>query len=156
MLWTILGLIVIGLIAGLIARAVIPGKQSMGILLTIVLGIVGSFVGGFLGFLLFGSDPNGGFLQPAGIIGSIIGAIIVLGIYVFLARRRGTERRNAEHRARVATGTGPAQLRLGAGLVPDGSPVDCTGRRRGGWLLFGFPQDLTYRPVLGLRLDELV
>jgi uncharacterized membrane protein YeaQ/YmgE (transglycosylase-associated protein family) len=90
MLWTILGLIVVGLIAGLIARAVIPGKQSMGILLTIVLGIVGSFVGGFLGYLIFGSDPNGGFLQPAGIIGSIIGAIIVLLIYVMVARRRGT------------------------------------------------------------------
>ena len=90
MLWTIIGLIVIGLIAGLIARAVIPGKQSMGILLTIVLGIVGSFIGGFLGFLIFGSDPNGGFLQPSGIIGSIIGAIIVLGLYVFFARRRVT------------------------------------------------------------------
>ena len=88
MLWTILGLIVIGLIAGLLARAIIPGKQSMGILLTIVLGIVGSFVGGFLGFLLFGADPNGGFLQPSGIIGSIIGAIIVLGIYVAVVRRR--------------------------------------------------------------------
>ena len=88
MLWTIIGLIIIGAIAGLIARAVIPGKQSMGILLTIVLGIVGSFVGGFLGFLIFGSDPNGGFLQPSGIIGSILGAIIVLGIYVFVARRR--------------------------------------------------------------------
>jgi uncharacterized membrane protein YeaQ/YmgE (transglycosylase-associated protein family) len=88
MIWTIIGLIIIGLIAGLIARAVIPGKQSMGILLTIVLGIVGSFVGGFLGFLIFGSDPEGGFLQPAGIIGSILGAIIVLGIYVFVARRR--------------------------------------------------------------------
>ena len=90
MLWTIIGLIVIGLIAGLIARAVIPGKQSMGILLTIVLGIVGSFIGGFLGFLIFGSDPNGGFLQPSGIIGSIIGSIIVLGLYVFFARRRVT------------------------------------------------------------------
>ena len=88
MLWTILGLILIGLIAGLLARAIIPGKQSMGILLTIVLGIVGSFVGGFLGFLLFGADPNGGFLQPSGIIGSILGAIIVLGIYVAVARRR--------------------------------------------------------------------
>jgi uncharacterized membrane protein YeaQ/YmgE (transglycosylase-associated protein family) len=92
MLWTILGLIIIGLIAGFIARAVIPGKQSMGILMTIVLGVVGSFVGGFLGFLLFGSDPNGGFLQPAGIIGSILGAIIVLGVYVFFARRRGVTR----------------------------------------------------------------
>jgi len=90
MLWTIIGLIVIGLIAGLIARAVIPGKQSIGILMTIVLGIVGSFVGGFLGFLIFGSDPNGGFLQPSGIIGSIIGAIIVLGLYVLVARRRVT------------------------------------------------------------------
>jgi uncharacterized membrane protein YeaQ/YmgE (transglycosylase-associated protein family) len=93
MLWTIIGLIIIGLIAGLIARAVIPGRQSMGILLTIVLGIVGSFVGGFLGFLIFGSDPNGGFLQPSGIIGSIIGAIIVLAIYVFVARRRGVSSR---------------------------------------------------------------
>ncbi|WP_460775122.1 GlsB/YeaQ/YmgE family stress response membrane protein [Microbacterium sp. GXF7504] len=92
MLWTILGLIVVGLIAGLIARAVIPGKQSMGILMTIVLGIVGSFVGGFLGFLLFGSDPNGGFLQPSGILGSIIGAIIVLAIYVFATRGRRTTR----------------------------------------------------------------
>ncbi|MFB7894599.1 GlsB/YeaQ/YmgE family stress response membrane protein [Microbacterium sp. NPDC056044] len=92
MLWTILGLIIIGLIAGLIARAIIPGKQSMGILLTIVLGIVGSFVGGFLGFLLFGSDPNGGFLQPSGIIGSILGSIVVLGLYVLFTRRRGVNR----------------------------------------------------------------
>ena len=92
MLWTIIGLIVIGLIAGFIARAIIPGKQSMGILLTIVLGIVGSFVGGFLGFLIFGSDPNGGFLQPSGIIGSILGSIIVLGLYVFFARRRSVTR----------------------------------------------------------------
>ncbi|TDN91669.1 GlsB/YeaQ/YmgE family stress response membrane protein [Microbacterium sp. BK668] len=92
MLWTILGLIVIGLIAGLIARAVIPGKQSIGILMTIVLGIVGSFVGGFLGFLIFGADPQGGFLQPSGIIGSIIGAIIVLGIYVAVTRRRSVTR----------------------------------------------------------------
>jgi uncharacterized membrane protein YeaQ/YmgE (transglycosylase-associated protein family) len=90
MLGTILGLIIVGLIAGFIARAVIPGKQKIGILMTIVLGIVGSFVGGFLGFLLFGADPNGGFLQPSGIIGSIIGAIIVLGIYVAVSRRRVT------------------------------------------------------------------
>ena len=88
MLGTIIGLIIVGAIAGFIARAVIPGKQSMGILMTILLGIVGSFVGGFLGFLIFGKDPNGGFLQPSGIIGSIIGAIIVLGIYVLVTRRR--------------------------------------------------------------------
>ena len=92
MLGTIIGLIIVGLIAGFIARAVIPGKQSIGILMTIVLGIVGSFVGGFLGFLIFGSDPNGGFLQPAGIIGSILGSIIVLGLYVLFTRRRGVTR----------------------------------------------------------------
>ena len=88
MLWTILGLIVIGLIAGLLARAIIPGKQSMGILLTIVLGIVGSFVGGFLGYLLFRNDAGAGFLQPAGIIGSIIGAIIVLLVYLKVGKGR--------------------------------------------------------------------
>ena len=95
MLWTILGLIIIGLIAGLIARAVIPGRQSIGILMTIVLGIVGSFVGGFLGFLIFGADPQGGFLQPAGIIGSIIGSIIVLLVYLRMGRgtSRGTTAR---------------------------------------------------------------
>jgi uncharacterized membrane protein YeaQ/YmgE (transglycosylase-associated protein family) len=92
MLWTILGLLVIGLIAGLIARAIIPGKQSMGILLTIVLGIIGSFVGGFLGYLIFNSDPNGGFFQASGIIGSIIGAIVVLGIYVAVTRRSSARR----------------------------------------------------------------
>jgi uncharacterized membrane protein YeaQ/YmgE (transglycosylase-associated protein family) len=92
MLWTILGLILVGLLAGFIARAVIPGKQSMGILMTIVLGIIGSFVGGFLGFLIFGSDPSEGFLQASGIIGSIIGAIIVLGIYVAVTGRRGSAR----------------------------------------------------------------
>ncbi|GAA1700629.1 GlsB/YeaQ/YmgE family stress response membrane protein [Microbacterium sediminicola] len=91
MLWTILGLIIVGLIAGLIARAVIPGKQSMGILMTIVLGVVGSFVGGFLGYVIFGADPSGGFFQASGLLGSIIGAIIVLGLYV-LANRKSVTR----------------------------------------------------------------
>jgi len=92
MLWTILGLIVVGLIAGFIARAIIPGKQSMSILMTIILGIIGSLVGGFLGFLIFQHDPNEGFLQPSGIIGSIIGAVIVLGIYVAVTRRSSAQR----------------------------------------------------------------
>lgn len=50
----------------------------MSILMTIVLRIVGSFVGGFLGYLIFGTDNADGFFQPSGIVGSIIGAIIVL------------------------------------------------------------------------------
>ena len=74
-------LLIVGAIAGFIARALVPGKDSMGILPTIVLGIVGSFIGGFLGALLFGKDALEGLLQPSGIIGSIIGAIIALVVY---------------------------------------------------------------------------
>ncbi len=86
-LGTIIVAIVLGLIAGFIARAVVPGRQNMGIAATIVLGIIGSFVGGLLGFLLFGKDSGDGFLQPSGIIGSIIGAIIVLLIYTAVRGR---------------------------------------------------------------------
>ena len=92
MLGLIVSIIVVGLIAGAVARLLIPGKQSMSIVMTIVLGIVGSFVGGFLGYLLFGKDAAQGFLQPAGIIGSIIGAIIVLIIWIQV-RGRGAARR---------------------------------------------------------------
>jgi uncharacterized membrane protein YeaQ/YmgE (transglycosylase-associated protein family) len=85
-LGTVIGLIVIGFVAGLIARAVVPGKQSMTILQTILLGVVGSFVGGFLGRLLF--HHGSGFVQTASWIGSIIGAIIVLLLYLQLEKRR--------------------------------------------------------------------
>ena len=87
-LGTLITVILVGLIAGFIARAVVPGRQSMGIGATIVLGIIGSFVGGFLAYVIFRSDANDGFLQPSGIIGSIIGAIIALLIYTAATRRR--------------------------------------------------------------------
>ena len=89
MLGLIVSLVIIGLIAGALARLVIPGKQDLSILGTIVLGIVGSFVGGFLGYLIFHKDAGSGFLQPAGIIGSVIGSIIVLFIYVRVGRGHG-------------------------------------------------------------------
>lgn len=87
MLWFIISLIIIGAIAGFIARALVPGKDPMGIGATILLGVVGSFIGGFLGWALFGKDMNEGALQPAGIIGSIIGAIVALLIYRAATRR---------------------------------------------------------------------
>jgi uncharacterized membrane protein YeaQ/YmgE (transglycosylase-associated protein family) len=88
MLGTIVGLLVIGLIAGFIARAVVPGDDSMSIAKTIVLGIVGSLVGGFLGYLLFHKDSQHGFVQPSGWIGSIIGSIIALIIYNAVTGRK--------------------------------------------------------------------
>jgi uncharacterized membrane protein YeaQ/YmgE (transglycosylase-associated protein family) len=82
MLGTIIGLIIIGIIAGYVARLVVPGRSGLGIGGTLLLGIVGSFVGGFLGYFLLGRNSSGeGFIQPSSWIGSIIGAIIVLAIY---------------------------------------------------------------------------
>jgi uncharacterized membrane protein YeaQ/YmgE (transglycosylase-associated protein family) len=81
MLGLIVSLVIIGLIAGALARLLVPGPDPIGILGTILLGIVGSFVGGFLGYALFHKDSQDGFLQPSGIIGSVIGAVIALLIY---------------------------------------------------------------------------
>ena len=78
MLGTLIFAIVVGLIAGALARLVVPGKQNMSIGATIVLGIVGSLVGGFLGYLLFRKDGQDGFFQLSGLLGSFVGAVIVL------------------------------------------------------------------------------
>ena len=90
MLTFIVMMIIIGAIAGFIARAIVPGDDSMSIDATIVLGIVGSLIGGFLGYVLLGKDISEGALQPAGIIGSIIGAIIALLVYKATSRRSVT------------------------------------------------------------------
>jgi uncharacterized membrane protein YeaQ/YmgE (transglycosylase-associated protein family) len=73
-----IGFIIVGLIAGFIARALVPGKDDLGILGTLILGIVGSFIGGFLGSLIQDGPAE---LTAAGIIGSIIGAIIALLVW---------------------------------------------------------------------------
>ncbi len=80
---------IIGLIAGAIAKLIMPGRDPGGIIVTMVLGIAGSFVGGFLGRML-GVGRGGAGFSTAGLIGSIIGALILLAIYrMIVGRRRG-------------------------------------------------------------------
>lgn len=81
---------IIGLIAGLLARMLVPGRQPLGWLLTIGLGLLGSIVGGFLSSMIFGTDPRDPGFHAGGLIMSTIGAVILLGIYVALSQRRAT------------------------------------------------------------------
>ena len=76
MLTFIIVLLIVGLIAGAVARLLVPGKDSMGLAGTIGVGVVGSFVGGFLQNLIFFHTLT--LFHPSGLIGSIIGSIIVL------------------------------------------------------------------------------
>ena len=80
----IISMIIVGFIVGLLARALMPGDQKLGIIMTIILGIVGSIVAGYLGGAMGLYQPGEG----AGWIGSIIGAIIVLFIYGLIVRKR--------------------------------------------------------------------
>ena len=80
--------VIVGLVAGVLARLLVPGRNPMGIGATILLGLVGSLVGGFLGQLLDNSDASFSDYTPAGLIGSIIGAIIALLIYNAATGRR--------------------------------------------------------------------
>lgn len=87
MIWFILILLVFGFIFGLIARAIVPGDDSMSLFQTWALGVGGSLLGGFLGAVIFGFDSEDGALQAGGIIGSIIGSILLL-LIVRLVRSR--------------------------------------------------------------------
>jgi uncharacterized membrane protein YeaQ/YmgE (transglycosylase-associated protein family) len=86
-MFAVLGWIIFGLVIGLVARAIMPGSQSMGFILTAALGIAGSFVGGWLGTFLSGAGGQPDLNQAAGWIGSIIGALILLFGYGMVAKR---------------------------------------------------------------------
>jgi uncharacterized membrane protein YeaQ/YmgE (transglycosylase-associated protein family) len=88
----ILYLIIIGIVAGYLARLLVPGADPMSFVQTVALGIVGSFVGGFLGYLLFNEDFDEGAFQAAGFFGSVIGAIIALLIWRAVSPRMGSHR----------------------------------------------------------------
>lgn len=75
--------IIIGFVAGLLARVIYPGKQKLGIIVTIILGIVGSWIANFAGNAL-GWYQSG---DVAGLIGSVVGAVIVLAVYALVKNR---------------------------------------------------------------------
>jgi uncharacterized membrane protein YeaQ/YmgE (transglycosylase-associated protein family) len=81
MIGFIIALFIIGIVAGYLARLLVPGPDPMSFLQTVALGVVGSFVGGFLGYLIFDADADEGAFQASGIIGSILGAVVVLVLY---------------------------------------------------------------------------
>ncbi|RDI69140.1 GlsB/YeaQ/YmgE family stress response membrane protein [Nocardia pseudobrasiliensis] len=85
---SIIVMIIIGLVAGAIARLIVPGKENFGIIWTIVLGIVGGYVGGTLGSLVFA--PHKFDVRPPinhAVLGAIIGAVILLVIYKAIRAR---------------------------------------------------------------------
>ena len=78
LLWTA----IIGLIVGAIAKLIMPGKDPGGIIVTMLIGIAGAFLGGYLGRLVGNYQPG----QPAGFLMSLVGALILLGIYHLIKR----------------------------------------------------------------------
>jgi uncharacterized membrane protein YeaQ/YmgE (transglycosylase-associated protein family) len=79
----ILSWIVFGLIVGIVAKLLMPGRDPGGIIVTMLLGIIGAVVGGFVGRALGFYGPN----QAAGFLMSVVGAIVLLAIYRLVARR---------------------------------------------------------------------
>jgi uncharacterized membrane protein YeaQ/YmgE (transglycosylase-associated protein family) len=86
----ILAWILLGLLAGAIAKAILPGDDPGGIIVTMIIGIVGALLGGFLAQVFLGEDTLDEFWDPSTWITAIVGSIILLLIYraVFRGRRR--------------------------------------------------------------------
>jgi len=80
----IIGMVIIGLIAGALARLLMPGKDPMGIIMTIILGIAGSFVGGFIASLIWKNET--GNFRPGGLLLSVLGAILLLFLWRMMRR----------------------------------------------------------------------
>ena len=79
---SMIGHAIMGLIIGLVARAIMPGRQHMGLILTMLLGMVGAWLGGLIGRVT-GMYEEG---RPAGFVMAVVGALIVLLVYVFATR----------------------------------------------------------------------
>ncbi|MEV7203566.1 GlsB/YeaQ/YmgE family stress response membrane protein [Streptomyces griseoluteus] len=84
----IIAWILIGLIAGFIAKAIMPGKDPGGVIITILIGIAGGLLGGFLGKVIFGVDSIDGFFDLSTWIAAIIGSVILLILYRVITGNR--------------------------------------------------------------------
>ncbi|NEB90488.1 GlsB/YeaQ/YmgE family stress response membrane protein [Streptomyces bauhiniae] len=84
----IIAWILIGLIAGFIAKAIMPGKDPGGVIITILIGIAGGLLGGFLGKVIFGVDSIDGFFDLSTWIAAIIGSVILLVLYRLVTGNR--------------------------------------------------------------------
>jgi len=88
---TIIGAIVVGLIVGVLARLVMPGKQNIGVIVTVVLGAFGSFLGTWVSYKLGYSNQNGGFKIIPFLVG-IIFAVVLIAAYLGVTGRRNASR----------------------------------------------------------------
>jgi uncharacterized membrane protein YeaQ/YmgE (transglycosylase-associated protein family) len=85
---SVIWFILFGLVVGLIARALMPGAQPMGFILTALLGMAGSVVGGYLGSLLRGGNVGFDMRDPYNWIGAVVGALLILILYGLVAGRK--------------------------------------------------------------------
>jgi uncharacterized membrane protein YeaQ/YmgE (transglycosylase-associated protein family) len=85
---TIIAWIVLGLLAGMIAKAIMPGGERVGLILTTVLGVVGALLGGFLAKALGLGDPIDEFFDLSTWIAAVVGALIILWLWSAISRRR--------------------------------------------------------------------
>ncbi len=81
----IIAFIILGALAGLIAKALLPGDDPGGIIITTLIGVVGAILGGFLAGVLFGADPMDEFFDISSWLTAIVGAMILLLIYRMVA-----------------------------------------------------------------------
>ena len=85
----IIAFLILGLLAGMIAKAIMPGEEPGGIIITTVIGIAGALIGGFLAAALFGAHPLDEFFDVSTWLTAIFGSIVLLGIYRILVGNRG-------------------------------------------------------------------
>jgi uncharacterized membrane protein YeaQ/YmgE (transglycosylase-associated protein family) len=89
MIGTVVGAIFVGLIIGALARLILPGKQSIGVIITILLGAIGSLGGSWITYKLVYPSESGGFALTAFLVGIII-AVVLIAIYVGITGKRGS------------------------------------------------------------------